>query len=1045
MTQVKKQNSKVSLRMWITFILVGLIGQFAWAIENMYLNSYITYLNFTDVNGGGFNYSLMIALTTAFSAIVATLTTIFMGSLTDKVNKRKIFISIGYIVWGLSTASFGLLNVNSSSSLFALSMTAQSAAIMVIVIDCIMTFFGSTSNDAAFSSYVTKNTTNQNRGKVEGVLSILPLIAMLIIFVGLNGLTTEASGYRWDLFFYIVGGLVLVVGLISVFLIPKEKEEKSDNEGYIRILTNGFKVQTIKDNKLLYLVLIAYFIYGVAIQVYFPYLMVYVEYTCNISNTGEGGFLTPFAIVMAIALLIGSLLSVIIGFISDKVKKEKMMIPVIIILILGLFLMFFAPLIQNEILRIIYTSFSGLIMILGYVSVPTILNSMVKDNIPKGKEGSFMGVRMLFVVALPMCIGPFIGDALNASLGKTYESNFGVSSYVPSEYGYLVAILILLLSFIPIYFIFKEIKKKKIKNQGYLYNDLKEIKEEELEFNLDSHPRPQLRRDNFLLLNGEWDIKISKDINLPSEYLYKVIVPYAIESPLSKVNHLLEVDEYIYYHKIIKIPDNLINDHIFLNFEGVDQVVDIYLNNKFILTHIGGYTRFKVDLKEYLDVNNKVEITLRVKDVSDDSYYMAGKQRLVPSGWFYSSSSGIYKPVYLESTPKEFIESIKYESLFDLKSIKVFVKTNVDGMVNLIIDNESYLIHSNQEEIIQLKDFKPWSIESPYLYQVKLIFMSDIVYSYFGVRKIEIKGEAKKEIYLNNKRIILNGLLDQGYYYLGGLTPKSYEDYYLDIKNIKDLGFNTLRKHIKVECDLYYYFADKLGIFIIQDIPCGGDRIKFLDVVIPRISYKYLNNEKFLSYKKYGRLNEVGRNEFINGMNEIIENTTSFPSVIIYTIFNEAWGEFDPTKIYLNLKPNLKNQLIDTASGWLDTENSDFFSIHSYTLPLLKRKDPLKKNRPYILTEVGGASLKIKNHYDYPSLYGHGKCKSKKALEKKYIRLYQGLIKRIKDNNLNGIIYTELNDCETEANGLYTLDRKVLKIDKDIIIKLNKEIEDSIK
>ena len=174
MTQVKKQNSKVSLRMWITFILVGLIGQFAWAIENMYLNSYITYLNFTDVNGGGFNYSLMIALTTAFSAIVATLTTIFMGSLTDKVNKRKIFISIGYIVWGLSTASFGLLNVNSSSSLFALSMTAQSAAIMVIVIDCIMTFFGSTSNDAAFSSYVTKNTTNQNRGKVEGVLSILP-------------------------------------------------------------------------------------------------------------------------------------------------------------------------------------------------------------------------------------------------------------------------------------------------------------------------------------------------------------------------------------------------------------------------------------------------------------------------------------------------------------------------------------------------------------------------------------------------------------------------------------------------------------------------------------------------------------------------------------------------------------------------------------------------------------------------------------------------------------------------------------------------------
>ena len=456
-----EETKKLGIRKWIIFILVGLIGQFAWSIENMYLNSYITYLNFTDTTGNGFNYSTLIAITTALSALVATLTTIFMGSLTDKVNKRKIFISAGYIIWGVSTASFGFLNVNSSSSVLVIPMTAYTAAIMVIVIDCIMTFFGSTANDAAFNSYVTRNTTPKDRGKVEGVLSILPLIAMLIIFVGLNGLTTKANGYRWDLFFYIVGALVIVVGLISIFLIPKEDDKKIKQESYGSILLEGFKGKTVKANKLLYLTLIAYFIYGVAIQVYFPYLMVYVEYTCNISNSGDGGFLTPFAIVMAIALLVGSLLSVIIGIISDKVKKENMMIPVVIILMIGLILMFFAPKIEDDTLRIVYTSIAGLVMILGYVSIPTIFNSIVRDNIPKSKEGAFMGVRMLFVVALPMCIGPFIGDSLNANFGSTYLSEYNVESVVPSEYGYLMALGILMLTFIPIIFILKEMKKLK--------------------------------------------------------------------------------------------------------------------------------------------------------------------------------------------------------------------------------------------------------------------------------------------------------------------------------------------------------------------------------------------------------------------------------------------------------------------------------------------------------------------------------------------------------------------------------------------------------
>lgn len=1038
-----KNNKKVGIRNRFIFVLIGLVGQFAWSIENMYINTYITHLNFTDVSGNGFNYSLLIAITTALSAIVATVTTLFMGSLTDRINKRKIFITIGYIIWGIATASFGFLNVNNANSLLPISMSAFTAAIMVIVIDCIMTFFGSTSNDAAFNSYVTKNTTNDNRGKVEGVLSILPLIAMLIIFVGLNGLTTKENGYRWDLFFYIVGALVLIVGVASIFLIPKEvSDEERINEGYLRLLIDGFKPSTIKNNKTLYLLLICYFIYGVAIQVYFPYLMVYVEKTCSIVNSGEG-FLTPFAIVMAISLLFGSLGSVVIGNLADKFSKKTMMIPTIFILIIGLLMMYFAPHINNDIARIIYTALSSFVMILGYVAVPTILNSMVRENIPKGKEGTFMGVRMIFVVALPMCIGPFIGDALNQSYGKTYISEYGVESFIPSEYGYLVALAILFVSFIPMYFLFKEIKNKRMhKNNGYLYSNLKKIDEEELKFNLAEHPRPQFNRDNYLVLNGTWDFKISKSESIPETFDNEIVVPFACESPVSKVNHLVEINEFLYYRKYVKIPKTMQNECIFLNFEGVDQSVEVYIDRVFVEKHIGGYTRFKFDIKPFI-TSDEFEIILKIRDVSDDSYHMKGKQRLNPSGWFYSSSSGVYKPIYIESTPKEYIEHIEYGYHYDEKAISIRAKTTTDEMIKVIISGQTYEIKSNKIEKIVLDPFIPWDVDNPHLYNVKVLYKDDIVNSYFGIRKIEIRKEPFPSIYLNNKRIFLNGLLDQGYYYLGGLTPRNYKEYELDIIRTKELGFNCLRKHIKVENDYYYYYADKHGLLIIQDFPNGGERMKFFYEVFPRISIKLFNKEKYLSYKCFGRKNENGRNEFVSETKQIIDATKNFPSVIIYTIFNEGWGEFDPSKLYKELKTYSSTQLYDSASGWIDTINSDFYSIHSYTFPSKRRFDKQNK-RPYILSEIGGASLRIKGHYDYDKLYGHHICLSKKALNNRYKRLYKRLLKRIKDNELNGIIYTELNDCETEANGLYTLDRCVLKFDSNMIKSINKDISNHI-
>ena len=454
-------KSQVGVRMWFVFILVGLAGQFAWSIENMYLNTYITYLNFTSKDGG-FDYNLMIAITTAASAAVATLTTIFIGNLTDRIGKKKLFISIGYIIWGVATASFGLFNVNSPTSFIV--MSSFLAATMVVIIDCVMTFFGSSSNDAAFNAYVTSHVDDAKRGKVEGVLQILSLISMLIIFVGFNNLTTKQGGYRWDLFFYILGGIVSLVGIISLFLIPKEKDEGKKDTTYLGAVLDGFKPKTVVNNKKLYLILTIYFIFACAQQIFFPYLLVYIEKTCEISSTSTS-FLSPFVIVMAVALIGGSALSVLVGILGDKFSKNKMIIPSLGIMFTGTLIMMFIPFVGDSSLRTFYACFAGLIMITGCIGVPTILNALVREYIPIGKEGSFMGIRMLFVVALPMCIGPFIGSALNNSFGKTYIGDFGVSSPLPSNYSYLVGSLFLLLTCIPLFFYFKEVKNEKRNQQ----------------------------------------------------------------------------------------------------------------------------------------------------------------------------------------------------------------------------------------------------------------------------------------------------------------------------------------------------------------------------------------------------------------------------------------------------------------------------------------------------------------------------------------------------------------------------------------------------
>jgi beta-galactosidase/beta-glucuronidase len=579
-------------------------------------------------------------------------------------------------------------------------------------------------------------------------------------------------------------------------------------------------------------------------------------------------------------------------------------------------------------------------------------------------------------------------------------------------------------------------KENELKNKGFLFRDREQVKPFEKRLPLLEYPRPQLRRDSYFSLNGEWELAISKKEEIPSEFPLKVNVPYAVESALSGVNHLLEPDEYLFYRKKVTLPEGFRKEKILLHFDGVDQECEVYINGLLVKKHVSGYTPFEIELP--FGVSDKFELIVKVKDESDASYHSRGKQVLKPFWYNYTSSSGIYKPVWVESVYRNYIQSVRFTPLFDKQMVAVKIMTKNKTYAKIKIGKVIYRIDTNAENYLPVVDFHPWSVEDPYLYPVSIETECDAVTSYFGMRVVEIKEEnGFKHIYLNHKPVFMSGLLDQGYYFISNLTPRSYKDYEDDIKATKLMGFNTLRVHIKTECEYFYYLADKLGMLLIQDFPCGGEHYSFYRIGIPRV-LNFMNQEKHINYKNMGRLNETGRAEFEEEAKEYLSLYYNHPSVVIYTIFNEGWGEFDPSRIYHELKELDPTRLYDTASGWYDAD-SDFFSIHTYSFPKMKRKN--KKKRVFVISEMGGCSLKDHDHSYFEGFFGHGKCKTKKELEEKISKLYlKDILPQIERDGLNMAIYTELADCETEYNGLLTYDRKVTKIDPTLMKKLNSDL-----
>lgn len=440
-------NKKLGIRYWLSFIIAGLVGQLAWAVENNYLNLYVF-----DAT----QQTMFIPIMTATSAVVATLATILIGVLSDRVGKRKIFVSCGYIIWGISIIVFAFImpkNPNLTLLPIGLPLTGPIAGMvsgsLIVVMDCVMSFFGSGANDACFNAYVTEKTNKNIRGKVESVLSILPLVSIIAVVL-LGGVLVNEENKWWDIFFFIMGGITILAGIGCIFLLPNDEIKPNKEQSYSENLIHGFKPSVVKKNPILYIALTGFLIFNMAVQVFMPYFMVYVQKTLGI----EGG---DFTITLGIVLVTACILTVVLGLFMDKIGKNKIIIPAIGIGIVGGITMFF---VTDKIGAI----FGGIILISGYLFGTAVLGSKVRDYTPENEAGLLQGVRMVFAVLIPMVTGPYIGQGVSYIEGQPYRNEFGEWVILPNKYIFLFTSIIFLLAIpVMVYMIKKEKELTKVK------------------------------------------------------------------------------------------------------------------------------------------------------------------------------------------------------------------------------------------------------------------------------------------------------------------------------------------------------------------------------------------------------------------------------------------------------------------------------------------------------------------------------------------------------------------------------------------------------
>ena len=558
------------------------------------------------------------------------------------------------------------------------------------------------------------------------------------------------------------------------------------------------------------------------------------------------------------------------------------------------------------------------------------------------------------------------------------------------------------------------------------------------------YPRPQLERKDWINLNGLWSYSITgKNALKPGNLDEKILVPFSLESSLSGVMKNLNEKEILWYYREFKIPENWKNKNILLHFNAVDWKCELFINDTKIGEHIGGYSEFYFDITNKL-LEGKNKILLKVFDPSDKGYQPVGKQSLNPNGIWYTSISGIWQTVWLEPVSEKYIEKIEINNDFDNKEIKINCKLNKDEnlplKISLLYNEKEFMKikgNSNSDIVFKIPEeyFHPWSPNEPNIYRIKAELFDnedkiiDSIESYTTIRKIEQRKDENGyyRIYLNNNKIFNMGVLDQGYWPDGLYTPPSEEAMIYDINKLKELGFNTIRKHVKIEPYRYYYYCDKIGMLIWQDMPSGD-----------RQENKWEHHQ--LNAGDDVKRSDESKNNYYQEWSEIINNLKFFQCIIIWVPFNEAWGQFDTEKVVEFTNKQDPTRLINSSSGGNHRNCGNFLDLHNYPEPSQYLK---VDNLINILGEFGGLGLDIKGHTWKDDNWGYKTFKTKEEVTEKYEEYINLIINSFK--GFSAAIYTQTTDVETEINGLITYDRAEIKVDKGRIKAANEKIINSLK
>ena len=572
------------------------------------------------------------------------------------------------------------------------------------------------------------------------------------------------------------------------------------------------------------------------------------------------------------------------------------------------------------------------------------------------------------------------------------------------------------------------------------------------------YPRPQFERSTWKNLNGMWDYVILKPNQpKPKSYEGKILVPFSFESALSGVGRSITPEDKMWYRKKFIIPSEWKGKRILLNFEAVDHDTNVWVNDIFVGSHKGGFDRFSFDITTFLNDRGNQTIEISVKDGTNLSPQLRGKQHFKPSGIVYTPVSGIWQTVWLEAVSNEaYLGEVKITTDIDKGTVKITpfghealrssykVKASIYKNKSKIAEGS---VSTNKLIELKIREPKLWSPDNPNIYDLKLTLTNpkgkiiDQVDSYFGMRKISLGNhKGVKYLFLNNKPLFHYGTLDQGWWPDGLLTPPSDAAMRYDIEITKAMGFNMIRKHVKIEPDRWYYHCDHLGILVWQDMPSGGKMVE-------KINGPTTNKRGDKKY--YTNLQHVGRTDgdLNKNINESIQFETELrkminihynsPSIVVWVPFNEGWGQYDTCRISDLVKALDSSRLVIPTSGWSLRNCGDIYDIHTYDVDL--KKPPYHQDRATVIGEYGGIGLPIKKNLWNPNTinWGYQTYNSQKELIESYEYKFNQILKMKEMHGLSGAVYTQTTDVEGEVNGLLTYDREVIKIPTEILKNLH--------